>query len=813
MEKTLRVYLEWLLRHRIAVIGITLLITAAAVLQVRNLRIVIDPNKVLPQSHPYVVTSNLVEKIFGSKYVAVIGITPKDGGDIFRPEILRKVHNITAGLLKTPGVVKENLLSLSARRAKNIAGTEDGMEVKPLMAAVPKTDKQLAALRAAVDLNTVYNDVIVSGDRKTAGILAEFKEDSAGFRAVMQKIEAVVAAERDPWVEIAVGGLPAFLAPIETFSERVNILFPLAVFIVGLIHLEAFRTFQGLILPLVTAVLAVAWGVGLMGLTGIPLDTFNAATPVLILAVAAGHAVQLLKRYYDEYDRIRTIERVPPKEANEQAVIQSVMKVGPVMIIAGGIAALGFFSLVVFEITSVRTFGVFTGIGILSALILEMTFTPALRSLLPPPGAKKRKGGRGYDFWDRITLTIARFVLTPLGRLNIYWGAAFVLAIAAFGMTRVVMDNSTKNFFADGLAFRNDDKVLNERLSGTNNLYVLVQGAEDESIKDPKVLEAMDQTARFVEKERQVGKVISIADFIKRMNQAMNGDDLKFYRVPESRELVSQFLLLYSMSGEPGDFDSYVDYTYRRANMTVFLKTDSSAYLQELIPKVKEFMTPRLPPGVSVSIGGSVPQGAALNEVMVHSKILNILQIAGVVFLVSALVFRSIVAGILILIPLVMAVIVNFGVMGWSGMLLNVPTSLCSAMAVGIGADYAIYLIYRLREELARGLGERAAIIEVLRSAGKASLFVASAVAGGYAVLFLSFGFHVHQWLAALICTAMLVSVFAALTLIPSLVLTFRPQFVFAGVSALASPSGADWKARLGKAASAKLTSFKKLKL
>jgi uncharacterized protein len=811
----MRTYLEWLLRHRIAVIVACLLVTAVAALQVKNLKIVIDPNKVLPQSHPYVVTSNLVEKVFGSKYVAVIGITPKEG-DIFQAPVLEKVQNITAGLMKTPGVVKENLLSLSARRAKNIAGSAEGMEVKPLMVSVPKTAKQMDALRQALTNNPVYLGSIVSDDRKTTAILAEFKEGTEGFRAVMSKIEAVVSTQRDPSVSIAIGGLPAFLAPIETFSERINILFPLAVFVVGLIHLEAFRTIQGLLLPLVTALLAVAWGAGLMGFVGIPLDTFNAATPVLILAVAAGHAVQLLKRYYDEYDQIRTIERLPPQQANQKAVIESVMKVGPVMITAGGIAAIGFFSLIVFEIASVRTFGVFTGIGILSALILEMTFTPALRSLLPPPGKpKKRKRSKHYDIWDRVTLTIARWVLTRASRLNIYWGAALIVAVALLGMTRVVMDNSTKNFFSDNLAFREDDRVLNERLSGTNNFYVLVQGRDEDAIKDPKVLQAMDETERFVERESYVGKAVSIADFLKRMNQAMNGDDPKSYGVPESRELVSQYLLLYSMSGEPGDFDSYVDYNYRQANITVFLKTDSSAYLQELIPKVKAFMAARLPHGVSVSIGGSVPQGAALNEVMVHSKILNIVQIAGVVFIVSALVFRSLIAGLLILLPLLMAVIVNFGVMGWSGMLLNVPTSLCSAMAVGIGADYAIYLIYRLREELAHGLGEHAAVIEVLRSAGKASLFVASAVAGGYAVLFFSFGFHVHQWLAALICTAMLVSVIAALTLIPSLIVTFRPRFVFAGAAALHPARARDggWMANLGRLAAAKWESFRKLKL
>ena len=219
---------------------------------------------------------------------------------------------------------------------------------------------------------------------------------------------------------------------------------------------------------------------------------------------------------------------------------------------------------------------------------------------------------------------------------------------------------------------------------------------------------------RFLENQPYVGKTLSLADFIMRMNQAMHGDDPAYYKVPDSQELISQYLLLYSMSGEPGDFDSYVDYGYRFANLTVFLKTDSSAYIEKLVEKIHAFTALHFDKNVHIGIGGSVPQGAALNEVMVYGKILNILQITVVVFIISSLIFRSLVAGMLVLLPLLVAVLANFGLMGWSGIPLNISTSLISAMAVGIGADYAIYLIYRLREELMTGADEITAVRNVI---------------------------------------------------------------------------------------------------
>ncbi len=782
----MRRYVEWILRHRWLVVISATLVTVGLATQVKNLKIIIDPNKILPQSHPYVVTTNQVERVFGSKYVAVIGVTAKQG-DIFQPAILAKVQRVTAGVLGAPGVIKSSLLSLSAHRAKDIVGTADGMEVRSLMSPLPKTAAQLAALKQAIERNPMYFDAIVSRDFKTAAIVAEFKEGKGGFREIMDYLDPLMAKERDPSVEVIIGGNPPYLAPIEVFSERVAILFPLALLLVGLIHFEAFRTAQGLILPLVTAVFAVLWAVGMMGVFGQPIDTFNAATPVLILAVAAGHAVQLLKRYYEEYQRIRDEDALTPRAANDQAIVDSVTKVGPVMLTAGGIAAAGFLSLMIFDISSVRTFGVFTGAGIVSALILEMTFIPALRSLLPPPSERERARERSLTYWDRVTLKIADWVLGR-ERKFIYAGAIAILAVALIGTWRVEINNTTKSYFSPDLPFLLDDEKLNQRLAGTATLHILVEGEGTDAIKDPAVMQAMDALQRYTEQQPYVGKTLSLVDFVKRMNQAMNGDASSEYRVPESRELIAQYLLLYSMSGDPGDFDSYIDYDYRLANIVVFFRTDSSVYQKELLATLQKFAERRFPPNVKVRMGGGVTQGVALNDVLVRSKILNIVQIAGVVYLVSALVFRSLLAGVLVLVPLLFAVMINFGVMGWTGMWLNIPTSLSSAMAVGIGADYAIYLLYRFREEFARVGPKKRVVREVLRTAGKASLFVATAVAGGYSVMFFSFGFRPHQWLATLICLAMIVSVFAALTLIPSLILSLKPRFIFD--AAVAAVSG-----------------------
>src|SRR5713226_2482083 len=750
----MRRYVEGVLRFRLLVIGLALLVSGVLGFQIRNLRVVVDPNATLPQKHPYVSATRDAERLFRLKHQVLIGITSR-AGDAFDPAVLRKVQQVTSSLVALPGVERGSVFSL-ARRVKNIIGTADGLEVLPLMDSVPEGDPEIAAMRQAVHNNPVYIDAIISRDARTAAVLADFATDPAGFQGIVGKVKPIVERARDASVEVAVGGRPIFLAELERYSERAKLLFPLAIIVVGLIHYEAFRTLQGLILPLLTALLAVIWGLGAMGLFKTTMDAFNVTTPILIFAVAAGHAVQILKRYYEEYHRLARSGTMPASAVSRQAVVESLTRVGPVMLAAGIVAGLGFLSLVVFEVATIRTFGLFTALGIFSALVLELTFIPALRSLLPPPGPRESRRESEHRVWDRLTETIAEWVLGPRRR-RVYAVVTVLLVIWAVAATRVTVDTPLRSYFFESLAFQRDDRILNERLGGTNRLYVLIEGDEEGAIKEPRVLSAMEATQRFLEAQPHVGKTLSLADFIRRLNRAMHADDPGYDRIPESRDLVAQYLLAYSLAGDLDDLDPYVDDRYRSANILVLLKTDSTAYTQRLIGQLK----------------------AALTETIVREKLLNIVQISAVILVITSIVYRSLIAGMLVLVPLALAVLANFGLMGLLGIRLNIATSVISAMAVGLGADYAIYLVYRLREELDQSLDEAAAVRTALTTAGKATLFVASAVAGGYGLLALSWGFNIHIWFAILIMSAMLVSCLAALTLLPSLILTFRPRFIF----------------------------------
>ena len=784
-SKLLHRYATWIIHHRIWVMLLIFGTTLFLGSRIANLKIDMDPDIWAPQAHPYVKTTKALEEIFGGRNISMIGIAPKQG-DIYQPAILEKIQRIQAGLELIPEAVRHNMLSLAARKVKDIKGTADGMAVRTMLDPLPQTPEQMAQLKTAIANNPIYINSLVSPDGKSAAIIADFKMDKANpsYSHIFEAINKVVDKERDATVDIYMGGIPVELAWFEFHMMKMPMYFGLALLIIMAIQYWSFRSFQGMLLPILTALLSVIWGLGMMGLFGVHMDGMNTTTPILIMAVAAGHAIQILKRYYEDYHALQAQpgQTLSGREMNQAAVINALVHVGPVMLAAGLIAVITFLSLTTAGISVVRHFGVFAACGILGALVLELTLIPALRSMLPAPKARETARERRSDVLDKLLSGLAKQLAG--GRAAwILGGGLALIALAFVGVMKLQVDNSLKRYNSASSVVRKDDTALNARFGGTSSIFFMIEGQGQDSLKDPKTMRAIATLQTFLDGQPHVGKTQSIADLLKRMNQTMHSDDPAYNVVPDSRELIAQYLLLYSISGDPQDFDNFMDNDYQKAAVWVYLKDDSTAYAEELYRKAKVVIAQNFPPNVTVSIGGSLPQTMAINEVMINEKTRNMVQMVLVVFVLSALILRSLVGGLFVAVPLVTIILANFGLMGWLGVPLDMGTAMTAAMAIGIGADYELYLLFRFREELAKSRNIFAATRDSMLTSGKAIIFVALSVAGGYAVLLLS-DFAFYNRLAVMVMSTMLVSAFSALLFLRAMMMIFKPKFIFGNDSA-----------------------------
>jgi hypothetical protein len=760
-------YSRFVVRHRVAIVVIALSVTAFFLFQLFALRLEIRRRANVPDDHPYVVIQNRMSDLFGGEAVVIIGVMT-DTGNIYTPDVLAKIYRITEGVLGLPHVIDTSVFSIAATNARAIVSDDEGtMDIHPLMDGADVSSADVERIRREVREDRFFRGNLVSADETAAVIVADF-EAGIGDEELAARVEEIIAPERGEGVRVAVAGSPILRAALARYTSMIAYLFPLAVIVIGLIHWEAFRTFQAMVLPLVTALMSVVWSLGLMASLRLPMDTWSAMTPVLILAVAAGHAVQILKRYYEEFAVVAD---------NDEAIVRAMTAVGPVTLTAGAVAAAGFSSLGTFGVLSVRVFGMLLACGILSALAIEMTFTPACRSLLPAPRERETLRERDGRWLDRMLDRLANLVVR---RPKAMVGIAFaILAFSALGARSLRVDNSIRFWFAPSTTVRIDDALLNQRLEGTATLRILVEGREPNVLQQPAVLRAIDDLGSFLEAEPDIGGVTSLPGHVKRMHQAMNAGDPAYYRIPDDAAMIGEYLFLYGMSAGPNGLTAFVDAQYRQTMIRALSRSDTASFSRDLLERLQTFAAERfkgLPVEVGIA-GGTLGIQTALNDVVVEEKMSNVLQISAVIFLLCSWLLRSFVGGLFVLTPLVVAVVFNLGMMGWTRTWLDMATATITAMGVSIGADFAIYLIFRIREEMARCGDLAEAIRTSLRTSGKAIFFVSSAVALGYLVLPLS-GFSI--WIRLGLLTSMIVamSAVATLVLIPSLALLIRPRFL-----------------------------------
>lgn len=760
-------FFRWIIARRRLVLAATSLLVVVGISYARNLQVIVDNEKLLPATHPCVQASREVTRAFGWNYTLVVAVRCTSG--TLDVKALKVVKAITLALGETPHVNRNNILSIASERAKIIEGADGDLKIRPLLSA----DMSPEEVFSHVDETPLFRRLLLSDDHSTAFIIAEYKEAPRGYREVMTAVEAILDKFRDSELSIYTGGFVRVMAETESASDLTAIFLLLAALVIAALLYLCFGTIQSMVVPLATGLVTVAMMLGLMGALGLPVDVFNSTTPILILAVVAGHSVQILARYYEEH-AARVSGGQSPAAAHHDAIVASSMHTGPVMVSAGAAASLGFYSLTVFDIKSIWVFGMMAGSAIVIGLILELLFIPSLRAALRP--ASKASAGV-------LTATI-KSACVRLGNLVIAypgWIVAIGLTIACIAVlcaSQVSVNNSNKENFAKGTSVRRDDARLNQAMAGTNVLYIVLDSSRADGVKEPAFLRAVDALQSELARDPLIGKTVSVADHVKRLNQAFKGGGYQNWAVPDRADAVGQLLMLYSLGGGDADIDTFVDSEFRVANVMVSLREERTAITEALIRRIQALVFQYFGEDVSARFGGTAANAVAITEVMVHDKLINMIQVVLVVAVVAAAIFRSVVAGIMVVIPVCLAVVCNFGLMGALRIPLNIPTSLCSALVVGIGADFGIYFLSRLREYVRAGQGLQGALLSSFRTAGAASLIVAAAIAAGYATLLLSPGFNPHRWMGMLFVVALTVSVIGALTIVPALIILLRPRFV-----------------------------------
>src|SRR5213594_4620490 len=249
-------YTRWVVRHRRTVVAAILLLTLLLARATTRLHVEIDPDRQLPQDHPFIQALNDVHRIFGDKNLVVVGLFPRDG-NVFTPAFLAKLAEVTDRIRALPGANPALVQSLAAPQVKDIRGTEDGMEVERVMETPPDDAAGTAEVRRRAFATDAYVGTLVAADGSAAAVQASFEltPETPGYRHLHAAVLAALKAADDGTFDYSLSGPVVFLSQLSTYANRMIYFFPLALVVIGVVHYHAFRTLQALFLPLVTALL------------------------------------------------------------------------------------------------------------------------------------------------------------------------------------------------------------------------------------------------------------------------------------------------------------------------------------------------------------------------------------------------------------------------------------------------------------------------------------------------------------------------------------------------------------------------------
>jgi hypothetical protein len=383
--------------------------------------------------------------------------------------------------------------------------------------------------------------------------------------------------------------------------------------------------------------------------------------------------------------------------------------------------------------------------------------------------APKNPTGTRNLFFDKLLTGIADFT-TKHPKQVIYIFVSFLI-FTTFGLGKFRLAADNDKLLPKKHPYNQTLSIANKEFGGTKTIDVLFKG----DIKNPAILNKMDDYETELEQMPEVGSVTSIASIIRIMSKAINDPDDPFYdTIPDTREAVAQYLELYAMSGDPEDFEDFVDFDYRHALLKIQYQAKDMKTLNRIKSRVEKLM--KNDENVSVMGGYSLVE-KELSEAVGHGQIYSLIFAFVAILILLAIIFRSFFAGLLGTLPLLFTVISTFGLMAWLGIELNIVTALLSSISIGLGVDYSIHLFWRLKSEIKGGSSYPAAIQTALKTSGRGITINAFSVILGFSVLFLS-SFPYIQSFAFLIIVSLLLCLAGALVLTPAICVLTSPKFL-----------------------------------
>ena len=766
---------SWIIGNRLAVLVGIFFITLFLGSQITKITIRTHFDDLLPQGHPYIQVHNKYEKQLGAPFKVYLMLKVQNG-DVYNQDTLQKVKDITNQLDLIPGVDHNQIYSIGSRKVKKITVGPETIVVENLMEKVPDSTSAMEEFKETVrNARGVYG-IWVSRDEKSLLFSASFVPRLLDFNLLLNKTKELQTTYADSNHEIYIAGEPLLTGWVYFYQKEMYMIFAFTLSVLMLLLYVYFRNLVGFVVPILSTVLGAIWGLGFTGLLGYDLEPLTLVIPLLIAARALSHSVQITERYFECYEEYKDVK---------SACIECASSILPPGILGILTDAIGILLIAVAPIPMMQKLAYVCAFWASSIILSGLVFTPVVISFFKPPKNTRDIVDTERGVTQKILGLIAWLGYGKAGMTTVV-GAVLLAAATGWFASKVNIGDinpGTPILWPDSF-YNVSIREINTFFPGTEELYVILEGDEIEAVPRYDFLNVLDLFQRHMEEKIKGVRTLSAYDFLPPINKNLFGGYFKWDTIPTSLEKSTQLFFLLTRTSAPNDFDLYFSRDLKNANIIISLKDHTGDTIRNTLRVVNEFIEENedLVAQAKATFklaSGNIGVLAAINETVTQSQFLNFFLVMSVIFVLCSITYRSMVAAIILMIPLNLTNLITLSVMKGLGIGLNINTLPIISVGVGVGIDYGIYLLSRICEEYQKE--QQYSLItatNAIKTTGKAIFFTATTMIGGVIFWFFLSSLRFQAEMGLLLAIIMFVNMIGALLLIPAIVYSFKPRFL-----------------------------------
>lgn len=689
------------MRRVLALIAIVL-VSALSVWQALDLRFDTSIEVWFLEKDPDLISYRAYIEAFESDQIVVLAY---EDPELWTPEGLAYLHDLTLAAEELPHVQYVR----SITNSRELESNPGSLTTRPFYD--PEDPPVPAELRSRILASDLLSGSLVSADGKTAAVILNVEALTSNSAEKMVVADALRAleAERAParGLDFAIAGATMMDDAFFRHTQRDMLtVTPAMALVIILAMLALFRTWRALLLPLSVVGLACLWVVGVMGAFGLKFTITHSIIFPLLMGVGIASSIHVLSRTI-------TLRR-EGQSAHEAARNSLKYLLAPCFFTAMTTVA-GLSSLLFTTLKPMREFGALASGGVFAAFLLTYGLGPVLLPLMSDPQDETASLSRMWARWDRWLLRLAEVAQEHAGRVLIV--SALVLIAALIGLKDLRIGNNPLEYYKTDDPVRIDLNFVDENLSGTGSVEVLIDTGRVDGVKDPEVLRKIDAVGRFLETLDGVGETLSFAELTKELRRAMRGGADAERKLPDTQAEISQLLL---MIDNPEEIERLVDFEYRRARVHGTIKLSEAETLVANMEVLEAEINRLFPPPMSASATGTSKLIANMNFYLLRSTMRSMGAAFIIVLFFMTLALRSPRLGLFSMIPNLLPIGLVLGMMGWTGIRLDPGTTMIAAVALGLVVDDTLHFLHQFKDKMHAGENIHDATRDTLLVTGRA---------------------------------------------------------------------------------------------